>query len=327
MYNIQTYSKMLIMITKFIHKIEIYTYNHTSNIKSRKIAENISKISKWKMIKSSMDEVGYITLGLHINLSPFIIAYIDTDFDFHLRKNIFNVELYCTKKTHDLLLDVDNNNAHVIAYKEHIYIKAYYDNYIIKHNQIDIFMTPTIKQKCVIEKILEYYRKPKLLDVKKQHICIAYLHGPPGVGKSTIGRFLAQELHGTFAKINPSTKYDINIKHLYYCYNRNDFHNLIINLDDYDKILLKIIQKKSNSTKSEESSKSEVYDIASHNSLFDMFRTMNNIIILVTANKSSKEVEECINEIDTSTDCSISSIFRKGRIDLFIDFNEDDIIN
>lgn len=314
------------MITNKIHNIEEYSYNRSSKTKTRNIARNISDIAKWKMVKTNVDGIGDITLGLHINLQPFLIAYIDSTFSGkYVRKPSFEIKLYCSKKTHESLNKLEFELDKTI-YKEILQIPQYGEYHIdIKSHQL--FFDATIKQQTVIEDISKYYENPLLSDVKYRKICVAYLYGPPGTGKSMIGKFLAHKYHATYCKINPTHKDDISIKYLYHVCTRKDFRNLVISLDDYDKILLEMV-KNNKSTKSKNDDKySEVYDLASHNALFDTIRSMNNIIVLITANKSPKEVCNNVKELDRSCDSSVGSLFRKGRIDMIIPFDSDDIIH
>lgn len=321
--------RILAMMTKSIHGIEEYLYDKASKTKSKNLARKISEISKWQMMKSDVEDIGYITLGLHISLNPLFVAYIYENFNDRYRENTFTVYLYCSHKVHDYL-DIDNNDENAISYKEYMKISGYHGTFIVKHFVENLVLEPTIKQKIIIEQILNYYKNPELKDLKNRNVCVAYLHGPPGTGKSMIGRFIAQELNGTYASINPTEKNDTSIKYLYYCFVRKTFKDVIICLDDYDKVLLELIKKNNNNTNDPNNNGdyfSEVHDLASHNNLFDMIRTMNKIIVIVTANKSPEDVSDSLKDIDIGSSSSMGSLFRKGRVDLVIPFDEDDIIN
>ena len=157
------------------------------------------------------------------------------------------------------------------------------------------------QQEEVISKIVEHYKK-------KRHT-VAYIHGPPGTGKSMIGSLLAERLNGSICNtVKPWQPNDtIDLLHSEVEPTRNK--PIILIFDEVDAALLKIHEGIPPHAKYP----TMVLDKEGWNNMLDeVQRNMYpNLIILMTSNRGP----EFVDSLDLS-------YRREGRIDLTIEMTE-----
>ena len=157
------------------------------------------------------------------------------------------------------------------------------------------------QQEEVITQIVEHYKK-------KRHT-VAYVHGPPGTGKSMIGPLLAERLNGSMCHTLKPWQPNDTIDLLYSEVEPTKNKPLIMIFDEVDAALLKIHEGISPHPKYP----TMVLDKTGWNDMLDMIqRNMYpNFIVLMTSNRGS----DFVNSLD-------SSYMREGRIDLVFEMTE-----
>jgi hypothetical protein len=157
------------------------------------------------------------------------------------------------------------------------------------------------QQEEVITKIVEHYKK-------KRHT-VAYIHGPPGTGKSMIGTLLAERLNGSICNTlkpwQPNDTFDM----LYSEVEPTKNKPVILIFDEVDAALLKIHAGIPPHPKYP----TMVLDKEGWNGMLDeVQRNMYpNFILLMTSNRGP----DFVNSLDLS-------YMREGRIDLVFEMTE-----
>lgn len=142
---------------------------------------------------------------------------------------------------------------------------------------------------------------------------VCLLHGEPGVGKSTTTRIVAHELRSIlYSDYNPA-KTRSNLFHIVNQYSHLNKPFVVV-MEECDIILENI-----HNSKCEE--KSEITDKISWNGILDKIKRRKNIILILTTNKSYKQLIEICN--------GDKSLLRKHRVDHIYELCKDNckIIN
>lgn len=163
--------------------------------------------------------------------------------------------------------------------------------------QLNLNIEPNPAQSKIVSEIVSCYKKSASKTV------VAYIHGKPGTGKSTIPLILAQELKGSYCKtFNPTDPGD----------RLNDLYNLISPKLDTPMVLvieeanIMINNIHNHRIESHKHIPVLVRNKESWNSLFDDIKLMYPYLIIVMTSNVPPEV---IDDLD-------SSYLRKGRVDI-----------
>lgn len=146
-------------------------------------------------------------------------------------------------------------------------------------------------------------------DKKQSQIYI--FSGPTGCGKTTTARIIANGLNAMlFSEYSPIRE---NFE-LWSVYNYVSVYNnrpLVVTIEEFD-IVLEAINDKSGVGIKENRSKCDIVDKMSWNNTFDKVKRKQNIVMILTTNKTIKEIREL---------CCDDSLIRKHRVDGFYIFD------
>ena len=200
---------------------------------------------------------------------------------------------------------ITNTNKDVKEEYIKIYFKNNYTNYVMyTHRNFNVsrFITQP-KQEKVIDQIIEQYNK----SINNSHVCI--LFGRPNTGKSMVSLLLAKKLKSYYCKSYKPTDPGDSIDLLYSIVNPNSNTPLVILLDEFDIILDKIHNKKTEKNKLPVLT--EVTDKTSWNQLFDNISIgfYPFTIFILTTNLNPVDINHLYD----------SSYIREKRCDLILE--------
>jgi len=212
-----------------------------------------------------------------------------------LLKKLLDVPSDIDPELGEVVLDGEQDVTTMTIWERH---GSYFD---LSYNQRKLLFPfhPRSTQEAVIARIKEVY------EAKHNH-CVM-LHGEPGTGKTMIGRFLAIEYSGHYCDtLNPTDPGD-EMGTLYNSISPTKTKPLILVLDEFDTILLKIHEGTIDKHKY---IPIPIQNKTGWNQFLDRFsiKTWPNVILLLISNRSPKWV----SEHDTS-------YTRKGRVDDIIE--------
>lgn len=172
---------------------------------------------------------------------------------------------------------------------------SYYSVWFRKRTVTIDSVQPRPQQLALIEQIEATF--------KKQRHCVAYIHGPPGSGKSMLGPLLAIRLNAAYCNTLKPWQPGDTLAELYGEAETSHEKPLIVSFDEIDTALLRI----HGGIEAHKSLTTLITDKSSWNHFMDeIARGMYpNLIILLTTNRAP----EFIRELDPS-------YIRPGRIDL-----------
>jgi SpoVK/Ycf46/Vps4 family AAA+-type ATPase len=176
-----------------------------------------------------------------------------------------------------------------------------YQNCYYKVRELNITsIEPRPQQQEIIERIQEHHRK-------YQHT-VAYLHGPPGSGKSLVGVLLANDYSGSYCNTLKPWQPGDNFADLYSEAEPSEDKPLIVVFDEFDAALMKIHE----GIAPHKHLPTQVSDKNGWNQLLDSIQRgmYPHTILLLTSNRRP----EFIDELDTS-------YIRKGRVDIIAELN------
>jgi len=330
----------VLIIIRYILGIEKYEYTEDTETQSRHLAKVITKHNQWHIGVTSIPGLGFIVSGTCISLWPrFFLGCISCNADQYGSNNSssttkFNVTIWCRKSTHDWLMKMQKQTNT----KSRLTLERTYTNWhepvllLQEDGKLNIKCTKT--QRTVIDRIIKLYHDPVSVDLKGRHVVIVYLYGPPGTGKSKVSEIIAQELNGVYTQTNP-TRMGESCRRVIRSHDSTYDCPLIIEMPDYDKAFEECMKSKSDRM---DRFKPEVSDLQSHNAMMDSFHRKDNLIVIITGNKSHTEISAKVREADISesnvleSECEESefdeygSVFRKGRLDFTFEFTDEDRI-
>lgn len=160
---------------------------------------------------------------------------------------------------------------------------------------------PMGQQGSVVDKIIEHY-------MKRGHT-VAFIHGPPGTGKSMIGILVANKFSSSFCNTLKPWQPGDTIGCLLSEIEPRPPKPLIIVFDEIDLTILKIHE----GIPSHKTVPTVVQDKSGWNNMFDAIQRgfYPNIIVIITSNKGP----DFINSLDPS-------YIRKRRVDLTFEITE-----
>ena len=216
----------------------------------------------------------------------------------------FSAWIICTDRTYKFLFDEPRQEpVHEIKKKENVPLPfkvlkkasgSYANTYYRKDTGLLRF-TPTVKQLVILEKIEERFAQTGY--------AVVLLTGPPNIGKSMIGVFLAQRLSASYCnEFTPWVPGD-SLALLNYDHD-TDTAPLVISLDEVDDALVKIATGKIASNPKLIIS---TPDKKGWNTMFDNIERsiQKNIIIIMTSNLSREEI---------NNKCGDESFLRNPRV-------------
>jgi len=158
---------------------------------------------------------------------------------------------------------------------------------------------PRPVQEGIMERVLNVY--------KKRRSCVAYIHGPPGAGKTIIGLLLANRMKGSYYNHFRPWEPAESIQLVYSEMEPSVECPLILAMDEIDDAI-RIIT--SDNPPGHKRMPISVGSKSGWNKMMDEIHLgiFPHLIILLTSNVHA----DCINRID-------SSLLRDGRVDLIID--------
>ena len=166
--------------------------------------------------------------------------------------------------------------------------------------KLDFPFSPRSQQEIVMTQIKELYNT-------RGGNCCVFLHGPPGTGKSMIGRFLALDYEGHYCDTWCPTDPGDELSTLYNSISPTKKKPLILVLDEFDGILEQVhvsgVQK-------HKYIPHNVYNKTTWNQLLDRFslHTWSNVILILISNRSP----DWVKELDPS-------YIREGRVDMVVE--------
>ena len=160
---------------------------------------------------------------------------------------------------------------------------------------------PMGQQGSVVDKIIEDY-------MKRRHT-VAFIHGPPGTGKSMVGILVANKFSSSFCNTLKPWQPGDTIGCLLSEMETTPQKPLIVVFDEIDLTIVKIHQ----GIPSHKTVPTAVQDKSGWNNMFDAIQRgfYPNIIVIITSNKGP----DFINSLD-------SSYIRKRRVDLTFEMTE-----
>lgn len=160
---------------------------------------------------------------------------------------------------------------------------------------------PMGQQGSIVDKIIENY-------MKRGHT-VAFIHGPPGTGKSMIGILVANKFSSSFCNTLKPWQPGDTIGCLLSEVESRPQKPLIIVFDEIDLTILKIHE----GIPSHKTVPTAVQDKSGWNIMFDAIQRgfYPNIIVIITSNKGP----DFINSLD-------SSYIRKRRVDMIFEMTE-----
>jgi len=160
----------------------------------------------------------------------------------------------------------------------------------------------TDRQSAAIGQISEVY--------SAKHVCVAYVYGPPGCGKSYLGVLVAHSFGGAFCKWYNPTEPGDSISNLWGTVNPEKGKPLVVVLEEADGMIT-AVHNQSPVRAVNKHIPTEVITKANWNGLLDdvQLRLYPNMIVLLTSNIPAEEI-----------DVLDSSYLRPGRVDLRLRF-------
>lgn len=176
---------------------------------------------------------------------------------------------------------------------------GHYFNLYYNSRKLLFPFSPRERQEVIIKQIKELY--------SHHGNCCVFLHGPPGTGKSMIGRFLALNYEGHYCDTWCPTDPGDELSTLYNSVSPTKKKPMILVLDEFDSILELIHVS---GVEKHKYIPLPVYNKTTWNQLLDRFslRTWNNVILILISNRTP----DWVRELDPS-------YIREGRVDLVIE--------
>jgi hypothetical protein len=275
----------------------------------QKLQKNVTLLSSWT--RTGSDGKGF---GYSLSLSYYIyLNYIASD------GGSYSAQLVCSNETLNLLLKetdeptVENISSpkpmssptyKVLKKSSGNYAHAYY-----RKSQALLPLYPTATQLSILETIEKSYREKKR--------AVAFISGPPNTGKSMIGPFLANRMHGVYTSdFAPWTPGDalglLECEH-----EASETSPIIVCLDEVDEALVKISNGKIVPN-------DRVMTLASDkrgwNTLLDnVERGLHPFMILVlTSNKTKESIDDL---------CGDDSFLRNNRVSNYFTMDEEMVVS
>jgi hypothetical protein len=292
--------KIIFLLTK-PYGIRLYTLSKKEECKKiqKKIGTNSSQLSDNN--KGSGYSFGYWYL-IHIE----IITSDDND--------SYKIILIATESSYKNLVSDDNETCNNTKLFDDVFIPdqikknisiwesfgSYHNRWYRKRTIKIPDFNPFSYQLGIMEQITDHYKKYK-------HTT-AFLHGPPGSGKSKIGLLLTNHYSSSYCKCLKLWKPGETLSSLHSEVDPTEDKPLIILLNEIDIPLVQI----TNGIENHKHLDISIQDKSGWNNLFDDVHIgiYPNVIILLTSNKSPT----FINELDPS-------YLRDGRIDFIFEVN------
>ena len=144
----------------------------------------------------------------------------------------------------------------------------------------------------------------------KKQSQIYIFSGPTGCGKTTTARIIADNLNAMlFSEYSPIRE-NFNLWSVYNYVSVYNNKPLVVTIEEFD-VVLHAIKDNGHGIK-EDRSKCDIVDKISWNNTLDKIKRKNNIIMILTTNKTIKEIREL---------CCDDSLIRKHRVDGFYIFD------
>jgi hypothetical protein len=138
---------------------------------------------------------------------------------------------------------------------------------------------------------------------------VVYVHGPPGVGKSSLGGFVAAEVGGTLCTVHTPTEAGDDLETmLVYVRPRRD-KPLVLVLNEWDRTVEMAYRAGAQVRQN-----AQVYDKRSYTAYMDMLSRSANVITILTANREASVVDPD------------GTALRPGRVDLQVSMKDVDAV-
>lgn len=290
-----------IMLTK-LWLLFITKYTISSSNNKTLIMKILNQLSYDSQHSRSVIGIGEIITYNNINISEYMLdlksMYIYNIYQRHEMNSLItlNMEVYwfsISKKTFHHVNKISNKSIITLYESEEVEEIAYSDD-------VDKNIIENSKQiaNVICDKMY-----------KERRSQIFMLSGPPGCGKTTTARIIAKQLNATlypdYTPIRP--EYNLWSSYNYVKYNSQA---LVVVMEEVDVVIKAIKNGKITSTKC------NIMDKISWNNTLDKIKRMNNIVLIMTTNKSLNEIKDMCND---------DSLTRKHRIDGFCVFENDGI--
>lgn len=205
-------------------------------------------------------------------------------------------QLNTTCPVTDNILSVPKSSYLTIYKRSGTYSNMWYRRSLIEFKLVD----PYVKQFEIIEKIEAHY--------SDNNHTVAYITGPPGVGKTMIGKILAQRLNGVYCNSLKPWQPGDTLDELYNEAEPSKVKPLIVAFDEVDVVIDMITN---NQIQPHKNIPVSVKDKTGWNALFDMIDDgmYPYLVIVLTA-----------NETFTNGLKKDPSLLREGRVNLHFAF-------
>jgi len=253
------------------------------DIYTKKITKYINETSTY-IEKKSIDESKEKPEGYFFSLRYMYFGIIKTEIsqkEFESKKETvvdFYGKLPFEIKTNIVVINDNNNICNNSNNKIKLFMGTGGSNYSFREMEIYYNDIPYPYQQEIIETIIKTWKQSKF------QICRALICGKTNIGKSTIGRFISSQLNASlcfdidlFAPGNSTMK-------LYDEIRPTEDSPLIIQLDEFDKLIDNIHQEKQ--PKKVEWLRNLVYNKSTYNTFMSEYVTyLPNVIWLFTTNE------------------------------------------
>lgn len=211
--------------------IGIRVYNITDNDTAKRIQKRVKNPSHLTHDRKALGYAFGSIYGLFINVTQgdfgdrYNVRMFATEASF---KKLTEETEVVSKKVEEGAPEPVKKKSITIFDRNGTYFNAYYNKRTISVPKV----VPTEKQQSIIAQILDHH--------KVHEHTVAFVHGPPGTGKSMLGLLLTDTLNGVYANCLKPWEPGNSLNDLYYEVSPTEEKPLILAFDEIDGALVTI---------------------------------------------------------------------------------------
>lgn len=272
---------MLPLLVAHLLGFNMYELDHNGCIQLMKYLANHRHVSSYRRAKGCSDEPSGIILGKWFVCSVTKMYGMDMGWVFtteSLYKTVTSVPDGLT------VVKVEESGKKRLTMSVVNIVGSYKNRQISFTTAVSPDIEPTDSQREVVEAVQKFY--------DEHGYAVVFIEGAPGVGKSTIARFLAREYAGVMCSCYDMTSPIITLSNVVHTCHRTASGGkapaVIVCVDEIDNIITNI----HNGAVREINHPIEVTNKSQFTRLLDSVKFLENTILLLTSNTSREKIDE-----------------------------------